>query len=212
MEKIQIELVCVDFQNEFTDPKGRYYVQGTSVEFIKSTLIPYLKVKSILISEIISDYRQPRHSKSDSYCIPGEFGYLSNIPNEVKKPNSWIKSMHNPTWIRSNNHNESKNPHFPHPDPQAFTQWLNDHVGIATKDLRVVIFGETLDVCVYALAQELYHRGYNVYILYEATDPMFERHLYKHDIAYHSGLSVYATIIHFDDLKHMIDNIERKFL
>lgn len=199
----KIEFIAVDLQNEFTHPKGKYCSVGNSVKFIQSVLFPYLSNHHLKVNEVISDYRQPRHSKSGSYCIPGDFGYESIIPKELKKADIWVKSMHNPTWIRTQN-DQSSFLDYPKPEPQQFSDWLKRNIG----GNDVIIFGETLDVCVYALAQELYYRGYRVYILYEATDPMNERLDHKDSIAYHTGLSVYAKLIHFDEMKTMIGTNE----
>ena len=57
---MQYKFLCVDFQNEFADVKGKWFNGESSIKFVKKTLIPYFKNKKIKVSEIISDYRSPR--------------------------------------------------------------------------------------------------------------------------------------------------------
>ena len=69
------------------------------------------------------------------------------------------------------------------------------------------MFGLTADCCILQVASELYFRGYDVYIVYEATDPMNERLPFKDNIMFHSTLQIYAKVITFDELKNMIGDI-----
>ena len=49
--------ISVDFQKEFTDMSGAYFMNRPSVAFVKETLIPFLREKGIKIGCITSDYR-----------------------------------------------------------------------------------------------------------------------------------------------------------
>lgn len=206
MAEKRFEFICVDFQKEFADVNGKYYCKGDSVNFIINTLIPFFVNKKIIINEIVSDYRQPRQSKSGSYCIPGDEGFESLIPQKIKKNDVWIKAMHNPTWVRKNGGMIEANPGLPFPNPDLFTKWLQNNIGFPSPNLEVVIFGETLDVCIYSLSQELYFRGYKVSVIFEATDPMNERLDYKETLAFYSGLTLYSSIINFEELCQRMTN------
>ena len=45
---MNIQFICVDFQKDFSDPRGKWFNKGSSVNFIKEELIPYLKEKEII--------------------------------------------------------------------------------------------------------------------------------------------------------------------
>lgn len=166
------KFLCVDFQNEFVDRNGKWFNGGKSIEFIKNELIPFLIKKQIKISEIISDYRPPRNKDSGVGCIPGEFGYQSALPNEIKENQAWIKCMNSPLWTRNNIGDKNKQAGLPFQDTIGFDRWLKMQFGEPNHSFTIILFGLTLDCCVLATAQELYWRGYNVKILLEATDVM----------------------------------------
>lgn len=86
---MKYELIAVDIQNEFATEGGKFYSPKPSVEFLKNTLLPYFKEKSIKINEIISDYRQPRPGDDGDGCHPGSWGYESLIPDELRKSLYW---------------------------------------------------------------------------------------------------------------------------
>ena len=71
---MNIQFICVDFQKEFSDSRGKWFNKGDGVKFIKEQLIPYFKKNKIKINEIVSDYRQPRLGDRGIGCIPGTFG------------------------------------------------------------------------------------------------------------------------------------------
>ena len=77
-------IIAIDFQKDFTSKKGIAYEKRKSVNFIKNTLIKYLRKNKITISEIISDYRQPRPGDRGDLCRPGEKGFKSEIPKDIK--------------------------------------------------------------------------------------------------------------------------------
>ena len=179
MNKKQIEFICVDFQKDFVDEQGRSFIHGTSVSFVKNTLIPFLCQRNLLINEITSDYRLPRLGRKTESCAPGTAGFESEIPAELKKGVPWIKCMHSPIWTRKNIGNPLKVAGNPYQDPKAFERWLLSSIGDPGNDKIIILFGETMDCCILATAQELYFRGYKVKVLYEACDPMNERKDYK---------------------------------
>jgi hypothetical protein len=187
---------------------GLCYVNGKSVEFIKGTLLKYLKKKNLKAHEILSDYRVPRINRKISTCNPNDDGFKSDLPDEIKANDPWIKCMHNPLWIRDNIGDPRGIIGEPYQSPEKFNTWLKNHIGLPTEKKLIVLFGLTMEVCVLSVAQELYFRGYNVAVLYEATDPMNERMEYKNYIAYHSTLSVYAKLIKFSDLKELVDRCD----
>ncbi len=169
MQKRNIELISVDMQYDFTRPGGASYEPRPSVDFITGTLIPYLRERSIKVHEIIADYRQPRPGDPRHQCIPGEWGYRSEIPDDVKHPDVWIKCLNSPSWTRDNAGIPGSEPGPPRPDPDGFTKWLEKGVG-RPGEKDIVLFGLTLDCCVFCTAQDLAFRGYNVNILEEGTD------------------------------------------
>jgi nicotinamidase-related amidase len=167
---MNIKFISVDLQRDFSAKGGRHYAVRPSVEFIKKILVPYLQKKKIKISEIISDYREEYNHKDNNACIPGTWGYVSEIPEENKKKDVWIKCENSPIWITKNIGNSKKQPGRPYQDPKAFTRWLNKNIGKPGDVDFVVLIGLTLDCCVFCTAQELKFRQYKVRILKEATD------------------------------------------
>ena len=169
---MEYKFLSVDFQNEFADKNGKWFNGGESVSFVKKKLVPFLKKKQIRVSEIISDYRPPRNSDSGVGCIPGEFGFESSLPDEVREKNPWIKCMNSPIWVRKNIGVKDKKAGAPYQDCKKFDKWLKQQFGKPREDLTIVLFGLTLECCVLSTAQELYWHGYNFVILTEATDVM----------------------------------------
>ncbi|MBI4116359.1 isochorismatase family protein [Candidatus Pacearchaeota archaeon] len=165
-----MKIISVDFQKDFTEKEGICYEQRESVDFIKSTLAPYLRKHSIKIAEIISDYRQPRFGDRGDLCHPGERGYDSEVPQDVKLNNTWIKCMNSPIWLRENIGVANKKPGLPYQNPELFNKWLEQAVGKPKDAEEIILIGLTLDCCVLSLAQELNWHGYKVRILEEAVD------------------------------------------
>ena len=197
---IDFDLICVDFQRDFADESGINFNKGKSVDFIKNTLIPMLIDKNIKVSEIISDYRLPRGKSKNESCVPGTFGFESLLPKKIRKGEPWIKCMHNPLWTRNNIGRVGTKLGEPYQDHSAFDAWIHEHL----TNKRVVLFGLTTECCVLQVASELYFRGFEVYCIYEATDPMNERLKYKDEIMDHSTFTLYAKTIHFNEFLQMI--------
>ena len=124
MNDLNIKFISVDYQYEFAHPQGRFYNLGHSVEFINSGLIPFLEEHHIAVNEIISDYRLPRHSTSGGSCDPNTEGYISLLPDIIRNKDTWIKAMHNPTWVRINGGIKNSITDFPYPNPEGFCKWL----------------------------------------------------------------------------------------
>jgi len=166
----KIKIISVDFQKDFIDKKGIDYRHRKSVNFIKKTLVPFLRKKKIKVAEIISDYREIPLSSRKILCIPVEDGFESGIPQDIKLKNIWTKCWHSPIWVRKNIGLANKKPGKPYQDPKSFTKWLDSTIG-KSKDIDVVVLiGLTVNCCILSLAQELYWSGYKVNILKEATD------------------------------------------
>lgn len=196
-----IEIICVDFQKDFAGEGRKHHQSRPSVGFVKKILVPYFREKGIKISEIISDYRLPRPGDLDESCCPGDDGYLSEIPNDVKKQPQWIKCMNSPIWIRENIGDGTKEPGLPYQDPQAFTKWLDEMVGKPNEVDQVVLFGLTADCCVLCTAQELTFRGYKVRMLKEAVDTYSGSQEEKETILNNPPLTNWAEVISWDELK-----------
>lgn len=108
--------------------------------------------------------------------------------------------MHNPLWIRKNIGVPNVSLGKEYQSPCKFNKWLKDNV----PNKNVILFGETADCCMLQVASELYFRGYNVYFIYEACDPMNERLDKKDDVLYHSSVSIYSKTIRFEELLELI--------
>jgi len=199
---MNIQFISVDFQKEFTNKKGKWFNPGSSISFMKETLIPYFSQHNIKINEIVSDYRQPRPGDAGDGCYPGTDGYESEIPQNIKK-GVWIKCMNSPLWTRKNIGISGKKPGLPYQDPEKLTNWLNQNVGKPNDVDFIVLIGLTIDYCVFSTAQELRWRGYKVKILYEATDAVGDEN-YKNQITTKSPLLNWAKIIKWKELKKQL--------
>ncbi len=166
--------LCVDFQKDFSSEGGIKYNNKQerikTKQFILNTLIPLFRLYKIKISEIISDDRLPRACENIAYCVPGTWGYESEIPSDVKLPNAWVKAMYSPEWIRDNIGIAEKPTSEPYQDPHAFSTWLNNTIGNPKDSGQIILFGLTVDCCVLYTALQLHFRGYKVRILSEAVD------------------------------------------
>ena len=145
--------ICVDFQKEFTTAEGKWTNKGKSIDFIKNTLVPFLRERKIKINEIISDYRQPRPGDSGDGCYPGTEGYESEIPDDIKNTDVWIKCMNSPIWVRENVGIANTKSGLPYQDPNSFTKWLKFNIGEPSEDNKVILVGLTVDCCVLCTAQ-----------------------------------------------------------
>ena len=119
---------------------------------------------------------------------------------EVKKGYPWIKCMHNPLWTRNNIGKNDGSLGEIFQDPKGFNEWISHHIS----HKKVVLFGLTSECCITQTASELYFRGYDVYVIYEATDPMNELIDRKDEIMYHSTLSLYAKTILFHEFVKLL--------
>ncbi len=163
-----IQFLSVDLQNDFAAEGGKHYSPKPSIQFLRGEFFLFLKERDVKISEIISDYRQPRPGDRDESCMPGTWGYESIVPREFVK-SQWIKCMNSPIWIRDNIGDVSKKPGLPRQDAEGFGGWLKQSIG-EPGEVQPVIFGLTLDCCVLSTIQELSWRGYYPQLLIEGTD------------------------------------------
>ncbi|MBU2643615.1 isochorismatase family protein [bacterium] len=167
---MNINILSVDFQNDFCSEGGVGYHPRDCHSFIRNNLIQSLRKQSLKIAEIISDYRFPVANHRRELCVPGERGYESQIPIEVKHSDPWIKCRHNPAWVRENGGFANKSPGPGHPDPELFSSWLENHFNAPEPKNEIILIGLVLDGCVMCTGQELSFRGYKVRYLFEAVD------------------------------------------
>lgn len=165
-----IRIVSIDFQKDFASAGGLCYRARPCVDFIKDVLVPCFREYHLKVAEIVSDYRLPRPGGEFEYCVPGKAGYESEIPEDVKHSQVWVKCMHSPVWVRENGGVADNPAGTPYPDPVTFTKWLETTVGAPGDTREVILIGLTLDCCVLCTAQELSFRGYQVRFLVEAVD------------------------------------------
>jgi len=166
----KIRFISVDFQNDFTSKGGLHFKPRESVNFVTETLVPFFREHNIKIAEIISDYRQPLLKSKRETCCPGEWGYISKIPKDIKLKDIWIKCANSPIWTRNNIGLADKKAGVPYQDVDAFSNWLEKNIGKPTDVDEIILIGLTVDCCVLSTAQELSWRGYSVSILEEAVD------------------------------------------
>lgn len=164
---MQYKFLAVDLQNDFTTKGGKHYKPQPCVQFLKEILFPLFKERNIEISEIVSDYRQPRPGDRDESCVPGTWGYESIVPKEIVA-SRWIKCMNSPIWIRENIGNPEKKAGFPYQDIKAFGKWLDKNIG-KREEAIPVLFGLTIDCCVLSTLQELNWRGYYPLVIKEGV-------------------------------------------
>jgi nicotinamidase-related amidase len=201
---MKTSIVSVDFQNDFAMPTGLHYRPRACVDF-KETLRPYLGSRHMRAAEIISDYRHPRPVLPPSVaacCQPGEWGYESALPADVKDPRRWIKCLNSPVWVRENIGDATRPPGAPYPDPAAFTRWARVVAG-EPDQATVVLIGLTLDYCVLCTAQEFRFRGYDIRVLMEGVDT-YEGTAEEKDTLLASVVQNWAKAITFDELKHLL--------
>jgi len=201
---MNIKFLSVDLQHDFTAKGGSHHKLRPSVDFVKKTLLPYLDKKDIKVSEIISDYRNEYNKRSDDTCVPGTWGYESEIPDKLKNKSVWVKCQNSPIWVNKNIGNAKKEPGKPYQDSKAFTEWLDKNIGKAEDVDFVVLFGLTLDCCVFCTSQELRFRGYTIKILEEATDSYSGTKKEKEMILNNYPLKNWAQGIKFMELKKLI--------
>jgi nicotinamidase-related amidase len=198
---MNIKFVSVDLQKDFSAKGGKHYKPRPAVEFIKTTLLPYLRRRKIKLAEIISDYRREYDLKDNDTCIPGEWGYASEIPARDKHEDVWIKCQNSPIWVTKNIGKAGKKPGKPYQDPKAFTRWLNRNIGKPEDVDFVVLIGLTLDCCLFCTAQELRFRRYKVKVLKEGTDTYNGTKKEKDAVLGHYPLKNWAKPITWKELQ-----------
>jgi len=203
-----IKFLGVDRQNYFVHKSCDQYNGGPSIKFVKNQLVPFLKHHRLKTSEIISDYRQPRHMGTYHACIPGEFDYQSDLPDDIKTGNPWIKCTNSPIWVRDNIGIPNSKAGLPYQDPEGFTKWLVKEFGKPGPNNTIIVFGLTLDCCILALVQELYWRGYYTKVLVEGTDvmPGPDQGKLKKQIISGGIYKAWMKFIEFKELKETIGN------
>lgn len=201
---MKIKIICIDLQKDFSQKRGKHFRPHLNVDFIKNEVIPFLRENKIKVAEIISDYRLPRPGDPDDSCNPGKTGYESELPDDVKDNNIWIKCMNSPIWTRENIGEINKKPGVPYQNPELFTQWLNEIVGKPEEVDMVILMGLTADCCVFCTAQELCFRAYKVKILSEGVDVYSGDQKEKEQILNNYPLSNWAEPISWEELKKIL--------
>ena len=195
-----MHFISVDLQKDFTNRDGACYQYRPCVEFIQERLVPHCRKQGIRMAEIISDYRAPRPGILLAHCEPGTPGYASELEVEVRNPQSWVKCMHSPLWVRENGGVAAKVPGEPYQDPNGFTNWLTTVVGNPRDDHAIVLIGLTLDCCVLCTAQELYFRGYPVHFLTEGVDSYSGSQVEKQSL-FNSPLANWGKPLPWQDIR-----------
>ena len=193
MDTANTRVLFIDLQYDFTREGGKEFKPRPCVDFIRKTAVPFLMNNPIEVAEIVSDYRQPRPGDRGDCCHPGEWGYTSEIHENLKRSWVWIKCMNSPVWTRRSAGHHKKEPELPHPAPEAFGSWTLNTLG--NPGTTVVLAGLTLDCCVLCAAQELNWRGYDVKILREGTDTYSGSAKEKEYLLSHPPITNWATPI-----------------
>ncbi len=202
---MNIRILSVDLQKDFSAPGGKHFHPHPNVKFIKAELLPFLRENGIKIAEIISDYRQPRPGDRDASCLPGTTGYESEIPADLKLQPVWVKCMNSPIWTRDGVGDASKQAGLPYEDTKEFGSWLDKIVGKAG-EVDIVLIGLTIDCCVLCTAQELSMRGYKVFVLREGVDPYSGDQTQKQQILDGPILNNWAKTIGWEQLKQRLQS------
>ena len=165
-----LHILSVDLQNEFAVEGGALYRPRPCVPFIRDTFLPFVRARGYTIAEIISDYRITAPAVGTPTCVPGQWGYQSIIPTDVKHPCVWVKAEPSPGWTRAGAGQADQRPGVPYPDPNAFSAWLTATIGAPAADQAIILVGLMLEICVLSTLQELKYRGYRVKVLFEGVD------------------------------------------
>lgn len=164
-----MRLISVDFQHDFVAPGGVHYRGQPCVAFVTGTVVPFARTHGIAVAEIVSDYRSPG-GDADTTCVPGQWGYESAIPAEVKPAAPWVKASIAPSWGRDGGGQANTMPGPARSDPTGFSTWLDAVLGPPDRSEPVVIMGLVLEVCVLATLIEIRLRGYPATVLIEGVD------------------------------------------
>ena len=165
-----LKILSVDLQNEFSAEGGALYRHRPAVTFLQEIFLPFVRERGYTVAEIISDYRPTPPATGAASCVPGQWGYQSIIPADVKHPWVWVKAEPSPVWIRAGGGQAERPPGAPYTDPQAFGEWLMATLGPPTQEDEIVLVGLMLEICVISTLQELYFRGYRAKVLFEGVD------------------------------------------
>jgi nicotinamidase-related amidase len=166
-----VRLLSVDFQHDFVSPGGVHYRGQPCVEFVTGTVVPFARAHGVGLAEIVSDYRSPGGEDADAAtCVPGQWGYESAIPVDVKPVAPWVKASIAPTWVRDGGGRADTVPGPVRSDPTGFASWLDVAIGPPDRSEPVVIMGLVLEVCVLATLIEIRLRGYPAVVLIEGVD------------------------------------------
>ncbi|MEA3558734.1 MAG: hypothetical protein U9R75_05710 [Candidatus Thermoplasmatota archaeon] len=163
-----------------------------------------MKERKVKCAEVVSDYRQPRRGDNRNCCIPGEWGYESIVPDDLRDGASWVKSMNSPSWTRENIGEIDIEPGEPYPDPEGFGRWLLSRIGEPDEGKEIILFGLTADRCVLCMVQELRFRGYDPIVLYEATDVRSGSISEKDAFLSHTPFTFWGRVIRFEEVKEMM--------
>jgi nicotinamidase-related amidase len=165
-----MKIISVDLQNEFAAEGGGLYRPRPCVPFLQDTFIPFVRDQGYKVAEIISDYRATPPETGASACVPGKWGYLSQIPADVKHNWVWVKAETSPAWIREGGGEPGVLPGAPYLAPQAFSEWLSATIGPPDEEDQLILMGLMLEICVLCTLQELRYRGYRASVLFEGVD------------------------------------------
>lgn len=165
-----MRLISVDFQNDFVSPGGVHHCGQPCVGFVTDTVVPYARAHGIAVAEIVSDYRSAGGDDADDTCVPGQWGFESAIPADLKPAAPWVKASIAPTWVRDGGGVADAVPGPERPDPAGFTAWLDATIGPPDAGEPIVVMGLVLEVCVLATLIDLRLRGYPAAVLTEGVD------------------------------------------
>ena len=194
-----MKILSIDFQHDFSRQGGRFYKSRESVDFLDRELLPFLRTRNETIAEIISDYRLPRPLEKEPYCVPGTWGYESEIPADLVRGRRWIKAMNSPSWTRPHAGDPRHSPQDPYCASAEFGEWLTETIGPPDAGNKIVLIGLTLDCCVLATAMELYHRGYRAYYLAEAVDTYKGTQEEKEFLLFRTPLTMWGSVIRWSE-------------
>jgi hypothetical protein len=124
-----INILAVDLQNDFASEGGALYSPRPCVPFMRDTLLPFVRKRGYPIAEIVSDYRATEPETGAAVCVPGQWGYQSIIPFDLKHPQVWVKAEPSPAWVRHGGGQADQLACPPYPDPNGFSVWLAATLG-----------------------------------------------------------------------------------
>jgi nicotinamidase-related amidase len=165
-----MRLISVDLQHDFASPGGVHHSGQPCVGFVTETVVPFAREHGLAVAEIVSDYRSPGGNDADTTCVPGQWGFESVIPADVRPLEPWVKASIAPTWVREGGGQADAVPGPARPDPHGFSTWLDTVLGPPDGSGPVVIMGLVLEVCVLATLIDIRLRGYSASMLIEGVD------------------------------------------